>query len=160
MTKTISRKSILSAILADEDIMNALVSHFDFEDSRKCLTDALNKWDNALNKTNKSADKAAKERDEFIVKTIVPFVVEHEGPVTAKQVNDAVVHAEKTNKASAMLRRAVEMELVSRDKVRKNANFEYAAMDFDWDTYISDYDAKMTAKAQARIAKAHKNRAQ
>ena len=48
--------------------------------------------------------------------------------------------------------------MISRNKVRKNANFEYASMDFDWDEYISAYDEKMTEKAKARIARAHENR--
>lgn len=157
MSKTIARKAILAAILDSETMVNSLVDVFG-EDQRDALMDSLNKWNVALNKVNKSANKETQERDAFIIETIVPFVVESERPVTAKVINEKFVHSEKTNKASAMLRRAVALGYISRDKVRKNASFEYASNDFDWDAYIGEYDKAMQEKAKARIARANANR--
>ena len=157
MSKTIARKAILDTIINSENIMNELVNAFG-EDNREALTASMDKWMAALSKSSKSADKAMQERDTFIKDNVVPFVLSSAAPVTAKQVNDAIVHGEKTNKASAMLRRAEALGLLSRDKVRKNANFEYASPTFDWESYIAEYDKAVAAKAQARIERAHKNR--
>ena len=157
MSKTIARKAILDAIINNDVIMNELVTTFG-EDNHDALTASMNKWVAALSKSSKSADKAMEERDNYIKENVVPFVLSSATPVTAKQVNDAIVHGEKTNKASAMLRRAEALGLLSRDKVRKNANFEYASPTFDWESYIAEYDKAVAAKAQARIERAHKNR--
>ncbi len=156
---TITRKAVIRAILENPSTQDAILDQLGMEntdETQDALSAMLNKWNTALNKANKSTN--ANKNDDVIINDVVPFVVNADGPVTAKQVNDAIVHAERTNKASAMLRRAIELGLVSRDRVRKNANYVYAAPDYDWETYIAEYDAKVAEKAAARIAKARANR--
>lgn len=150
----ITRKSIIASILADANIINVIATANDSSSDEILVV--LNKWDNALSKASKSTN--TNKNDDLIINDIVPFILASDEPVTAKMVNDKFVHAEKTNKASAMLRRAIELNLISRDKVRKNASFVYAAPDYDWDAYVSAYDAKVAEKANARIAKARANR--
>lgn len=154
----ITRKAILDAIINNNDVFTSVANALglDNDDKLNELDGALNKWYFALNKSNKS--NGSNKNDELIVNEIVPFILESETPVTAKTINNEFVHAERTNKASAMLRRAIELGLISRDRVRKNANFEYAAPNFDWDNYIAEYDAKVAEKAASRIAKARANR--
>ena len=153
----VSRKSIMSAMLDSEvkALILATIQADNADVTEAALDAALNKWNTALNKGRKST---AGSNDAFIESEVVPFVLSSDTPVTAKMVNDAIIHAERTNKASAMLRRAAELGFLSRDKVRKNASFEYAGPQYDWETYISDYDKAMAEKANARIAKARKNR--
>lgn len=150
----ITRKSIIASILADANIINAIATANDSSSDEILVV--LNKWDNALSKASKSTN--TNKNDDIIVNDIVPFILESAEPVTAKMVNDKFIHAERTNKASAMLRRAIELGLISRDRVRKNANFVYAAPNYDWDAYVAAYDAEVAAKASARIAKARENR--
>ena len=152
MTK-VTRKAIISAISANDAIFNEVMAAV--ETDKETLKAVLDKWTVALNKTT---TKKADEARETMINDIVAFINQSDAPVTAKTINDKFVHAERTNKASALLRQAVENCMISRNKVRKNANFEYASMDFDWDEYISAYDEKMTEKAKARIARAHENR--
>ena len=156
-TVKVSRKTIMSAMLDAEveALILATIQANDAEVTQEVLHDALIKWQGALNKGNKST---VGTNDAFIESDIVPFVLSAGEPVTAKQVNDAVVHAEKTNKASAMLRRAVTLHLLSRDRVRKNASYEYAEPGYDWETHIREYDDAMAERATARIAKARNNR--
>lgn len=150
----ITRKSIIASILADANIINAIATANDSSSDEILVV--LNKWDNALSKASKSTN--TNKNDDIIVNDIVPFILESAEPVTAKMVNDKFIHAERTNKASAMLRRAIELGLISRDRVRKNANFVYAAPNYDWDAYVAAYDAEVAAKAANRIAKARENR--
>lgn len=150
----ITRKSIIASILADANIINTIATANDSSSDEILVV--LNKWDNALSKASKSTN--TNKNDELIVNEIVPFILESKTPVTAKMVNDKFIHAERTNKASAMLRRAIELGLISRDRVRKNANFVYASPNYDWDAYVAAYDAEVAAKASARIAKARENR--
>lgn len=153
----VSRKSIMSAMLDSEvkALLYAVMHGENEEVTEDLLDDALSKWYKALNKEHKSTAGA---NDDFIVSDVVPYVLTVGAPVTAKEVNDAVVHAERTNKASAMLRRAVDLGMLSRDKVRKNASFVYADPTYDWESYIAEYDAAVAEKAAARIAKARDNR--
>lgn len=150
----VTRKNIIATIINSEDMINTLANTMGVGTDDVKTT--LNKWDVALSKS--SANKNANKNDEFIIAEIVPFVTSQPTPVTAKMVNDNVVKREKTNQATVMLRRAVEMGLLSRDKVRKNASFEYAEPEFDWNAYIDAYDAKVKDKQSARIAKARANR--
>lgn len=154
----VTRKDIINAIANNNDIFISIANELGLEgiEGSDALTNTIDKWMVALNKSNKS--NGSNKNDELIVNEIVPFILESETPVTAKTINNEFVHAERTNKASAMLRRAIELGLISRDRVRKNANFEYAAPNFDWDSYIAEYDAKVAEKAAARIAKARANR--
>lgn len=156
-TPKVSRKSIMTAVRNSEvkALILAILNEDNEDITEDILDEALTKWDVALNKGRKST---AGSNDAFIESEVVPFVLSAGEPVTAKQVNDAVVHAEKTNKASAMLRRAATLGMLSRDKVRKNASFLYAEPNYDWETYISEYDAAMAERAAARIAKARNNR--
>ena len=154
MSKTITRKAILNAILSSDTIMNELNNVFG-SDNTDALSAALNKWNIALSKTT---PKKVDEAQEALINEIVAYINTCEKPVTAKTINDKFVHSEKTNKASALLRHACAEGLISRDKVRKNANYEYAYITFDWIAYITDYDNAMAAKAQARIERARNNR--
>ena len=147
MSKTITRKAILNAIVNSENIMNELNNAFGAENV-DALAAARSKWNAAL---SKSTPKKVDEAQIALINEIVAYINTCEKPVTAKTINDKFVHSEKTNKASALLRHAC-------DKVRKNANYEYAPVAFDWDTYIADYDNAMAAKAQARIERARNNR--
>ena len=154
MSKTITRKAILNAIVNSENIMNELNNAFGAENV-DALAAALSKWNAAL---SKSTPKKVDEAQIALINEIVAYINTCEKPVTAKTINDKFVHSEKTNKASALLRHACAEGMISRDKVRKNANYEYAPVAFDWDTYIADYDNAMAAKAQARIERARNNR--
>lgn len=97
------------------------------------------------------------EREMLLINKIVDFVKSVDHPVTAQEINDKFVHSEKTNHASFLLGRACDEGLISRGKVRKNANYEYAPITFDWDAYITEYDEKMAIKAQERIERARGN---
>lgn len=152
----ITRKSIIETIILSEIIINTLAN--DLNCSTDEITNVLNKWNNALNKVSSSNTKEKAENEKMITEQIVPFILSADAPVTAKTINDEFIHNNRTNKASAILRRAIEMGLISRDRVRKNANYEYAAPDFDWNAYISAYDEKVAKKAAERIAKARSNR--
>lgn len=152
----VTRKMIIAELLTNVTILTALSAALNCSDDE--LSNVLNKWNDALNKVSTSNSKAKTAEDEIIKTQIVPFIIESENPVTAKTINEKFIHNARTNKASAMLRRAIEMGLISRDRVRKNANFEYASVDFDWSSYINEYDAKVAAKAAARIENARKNR--
>lgn len=150
----VTRKSIISTIISNDDIKNILATATGVSIDE--ISVVLNKWDNALTKASKT--NASNKNDETIINEIVPFVLAASEPVTAKMVNDQFIHAERTNKASAMLRRAIEMGLISRDRVRKNANYVYAEPNYDWDSYIAAYDKMVAEKAASRIAKARANR--
>ncbi len=150
----VTRKAIVSAMMDDEVILAQLINHLG-TDGETIMT-TLVKWNDALSKASKTTK--TNKNDDIIINDIVPFIVNADAPVTAKTINDQFIHAERTNKASAMLRRAIELGLISRDRVRKNANYVYAKPDFDWEEYIAAYDAKVAEKAAARIAKARANR--
>lgn len=152
----VTRKIIIETLLANNTILSMLTNALDADATVVIAT--LDKWNNALTKASNGNSKEKAENEDIIINQIVPFVLAAEKPVTAKDVNDNFIHASRTNKASAMLRRAIEMGLISRDRVRKNANFEYAEPNFDWNEYISEYDKKVAEKAAARIAKARANR--
>ena len=152
MTK-VTRKSIVNAILTNEGIFNEVMTSVDTD--KETLTAVLDKWNKAL---SKSGSRKVDEARVALIAQIVEFVTSHDGPVTAKEINDKFVHSEKTNKASALLRQAVADGQLSRDRVRKNANYEYAGLDFDWNAYIGEYDKAMAEKAAARIARANANR--
>lgn len=158
MANKITRKAIINAIINDDATYNALANALNLDDDgrQNVLIATLSKWDNALSKASKS--NSNNKNDDIIINDIVPFILASETPVTAKTINDEFVHAERTNKASALLRRGIEMGLISRDRVRKNANFEYAEPNYDWNAYIAEYDKKVAEKAAARIAKARANR--
>lgn len=150
----VTRKSIITSIINDENMIKAIASANDT--SVEELNVILYKWFNALTKGSKTT--ATDKNDDLIINEIVPFIVNSAEPVTAKTVNDKFVHAERTNKASSMLRRAIDLGLISRDKVRKNASFVYASPTYDWDAYVEAYDNKVAEKAAQRIAKARANR--
>lgn len=154
----VSRKSILDAVMNNE--VRALTLAILRQDVNEDITEdafneALDKWHKALNKPAKSS---AGKDDQFIVDEVVPYVTSQDAPVTAADLNAAIINAPRANRASSLLRRACTLGLLSRDKVRKNASYVYSAPDYDWDAYIADYDAKVKAKAEARIAKARANR--
>ena len=152
MTK-VTRKSIIN-VLSTNDTIFGLVAEA-VETDAETLHAVLNKWNAALTKpTTKKVDEAKVA----MINDIVAYVIASDTPVTAKTINEKFVHSEKTNKASALLRQAVAEGYISRDKVRKNASFEYASNDFDWESYIAEYDAKIAEKAAARIARANANR--
>ena len=153
MSNKVTRKSIIAAILANEGMVNDLAAAV--ESDAETLNGVLNKWSNALSKTT---PKKVDEAQVALVNEIVAFINNENAPVTAKTINEKFVHSEKTNKASALLRHACAEGLISRDKVRKNANYEYAPICFDWISYITAYDDAMAAKAQARIERARNNR--
>ena len=152
MTK-VTRKSIVNAILSDSNIFNEVMNKVGTDN--ETLTAVLTKWDVAL---SKSGSRKVDEARTALIAEIVEYVTSHDGPVTAKEINDKFVHSEKTNKASALLRQAVADGQLSRDRVRKNANYEYAGLEFDWNAYIGEYDKAMAEKAAARIARANANR--
>lgn len=161
MTKVkVTRKDVIRAIANNNDILIDIANELNLKglDEVDALAQTVDKWLVALNKTPKADTKKAAEDVKLINDSIVPFIISSETPVTAKTINDQFIHAQRTNKASAILRKAIEMGLISRDRVRKNANYEYAAPDFDWSSYIEEYDAKVAEKAAARIAKARANR--
>ena len=153
MSNKVTRKSIIVAILANEGMVNDLAAAVGSD--VETHNGVLNKWSNALSKTT---PKKVDEAQVALINDIVAFINNENTPVTAKTINEKFVHSEKTNKASALLRHACAEGLISRDKVRKNANYEYASISFDWDSYIADYDNAMAAKAQARIERARNNR--
>ena len=150
----VTRKSIITSIINDENMIKAIASANDT--SVEELNVVLHKWFNALTKGSKTT--ATNKNDDLIINEIVPFVINSSEPVTAKAVNDKFIHAERTNKASAILRRAIELNLISRDRVRKNANYVYASPNYDWNAYIEAYDKEVAEKAAKRIAKARANR--
>lgn len=152
----LTRKNIIDIILNNDSILKIISENgnCDFSEAKTIIE----KWQAALTKTSTSNNKTKSANDDIIVNEIVPFILENKNPVTAKTINEKFIHAERTNKASAILRRAIELGLISRDRVRKNANFEYASPTFDWSAYINEYDKKVAAKAAARIENARKNR--
>lgn len=153
MSNKITRKSIIAAIIENENMVNDIATTVGTDS--ETLQSVLAKWSVALNKTTV---KKVDEAQVALINEIVAFINNENAPVTAKTINDKFVHSEKTNKASALLRHACAEGFISRDKVRKNANYEYASISFDWDSYIADYDNAMAAKAQARIERARNNR--
>ena len=153
MSNKVTRKSIIAAIIENENMVNDIATTVGTDS--ETLQSVLAKWSAALNKTTV---KKVDEAQVALINEIVAFINNENAPVTAKTINDKFVHSEKTNKASALLRHACAEGLISRDKVRKNANYEYAKVTFDWISYITAYDDAMAAKAQARIERARNNR--
>lgn len=154
----VSRKNILDAMMnAEVKALTLAILREDVNDdiTQEAFDEALNKWHKALNKPAKSS---AGKDDDYIANEVVPYVVGQDHPVTASDVNAALINAPRANRASSLLRRACDLGLLSRDKVRKNASYVYSAPDYDWESYIAEYDAKVKAKAEARIAKARANR--
>lgn len=147
--KKLSRRTIMGALLDNEvKALTLAVLRDEMGDdiTMEMLDTAMDKWNAALTKNTKKSNA----NDTTITDEIVPWVLSQDQPVSAADVNTAILGQPRANKASSMLRRAVEMGMLSRDKVRKTASFIYAAPDYDWDTYKADYDAKVAARRKTK----------
>ncbi len=159
----VSRATIVRTIAADMETKAMLLAALNIDvqegEDPKVTEDMLNttldKWLAALSKGNKST---VGKDDDYIKETIVPWVLSQDNPATAGDLNKALIGAPRGNRASALLKRATELGLLARDRVRKNSPFVYAAPDFDFEGYVAAYDEKVKAKAEARIENARKNR--
>lgn len=151
----VTRKQVVSTLLNSTDARAYLRAAMGTDITDDTLTAMLGKWDSALNKPVKSTKG---KDDEYVINTIVPYVLAQDGVVTAKQVDAEFIHGKRPIKAAALLRRGCELGLLSRDKVRKNSSYIYAGPDFNWDEYVTAYNEEMAERAAERVRKASEAR--